>query len=68
MFIYYFSNLLKNSYLFTFIFLIFLNESIIQDAAYNLIYNNSYFNYDNKRIKILETLKEEIHANFRIRK
>ena len=51
-----------------FIFLAFPNEAIIKDAVYNLIYNNSYFNYDNKHLKVSETLKEEIHANFRIRK
>ena len=46
----------------------FSNEAIIKDAVYNLIYNNSYFNYDSKHLRVSEILKEEIHANFRIKK
>ena len=50
------------------IILAFSNEAIIKDAVYNLIYNNSYFNYDSRHLRVSEILKEEIHANFRIKK
>ena len=49
------------------IFLINLSkEIIIQNAVYNLIYENYYFNYENLTLQISDTLKEEINSNFRI--
>ena len=41
-------------------------EFIIEDAVYNLIYNNLYFNYENLTLQLSKSLKEEINANFRI--
>ena len=49
------------------IFLINLSkEIIIQNAVYNLIYENYYFNYENLTLQISDSLKEEINSNFRI--
>ena len=47
----------------------FSTEAILLDeAVYNIIYNNSYLNYDLRNLKLSETLREEIDSNFRIRK
>ena len=52
------------------IYIIFLinisKEIIIQNAVYNLVYKNYYFNYENLTLQISDSLKEEINSNFRI--
>ena len=49
------------------IFLIILSkEIIIQNAVYNIIYENYYLNYENLTLQISDSLKEEINSNFRI--
>ena len=50
------------------IFLIFSSQTIIQEAVYNLMYNNSYFSYENKNITVTNNTREEINSNFRIKK
>ena len=48
---------------------VFSTEAILLDeAVYNIIYNNSYLNYDLRNLKLSDTLREEIDSNFRIRK
>ena len=49
-------------------FLIFSSQTIIQEAVYNLMYNNSYFSYENKNITVTNNTREEINSNFRIKK
>ena len=54
--------------IFLLILFVFAKQAIIKEAVYNLIYNNSYFSYENKNITVTKILKEEIDSNFRIKK
>ena len=54
--------------IFIFILSAFSIETVLIDAVYNIIYNNSYLNYDLKNFNLSETLKEEINSNFRLKK
>ena len=49
-------------------FFIFSSQTIIQEAVYNLMYNNLYFSYENKNITVTNNTREEINSNFRIKK
>ena len=50
------------------IFFIFSYQVIIDEAVYNLMYNNYYFSYENKNITVTNNMREEINSNFRIKK
>ena len=52
-----------------FIFIyIFSIATLIDNGIYNIIYKNLYFNYENHKLQISKSLKEEINSNFRIKK
>ena len=46
---------------------IFSSQLKIQEAVYNIMYNNLYFSYENKNITVTNDTREEINSNFRIK-
>ena len=46
----------------------FSKDAIITEAVYNIMYNNSYLNYENNSLQISEILKDEVLSNFRLKK
>ena len=46
----------------------FSKNEAITEAVYNIMYNNSYLNFENNTLQISEILREEILSNFRLKK